>query len=177
MVKVKGSEIDVPVFRDHFDRRAVRIENAIFATLKLTGVCRDDVEVEMERNARLKNPARVSWWFEGRNLFYSYSLCPRFIENLYVVSEVLAIWVDRLVGGEISLEEFQREFEDSEGLGEKLKEARRVLGVGEDEVDFDLISRNYKELARKFHPDVEGGSHERFQEINAAHKLIRKELE
>ena len=33
-----------------------------------------------------------------------------------------------------------------------------------------------EKLARKHHPDMPGGDHEKFQEINAAHKLIQKEL-
>jgi len=177
MVKVKGNDIEVPVFRDSFDRRAVQVQNRIVATLKLLGVDRDNVEVEMEKNARLKAKALVAWYFEGRNLKYSYSLCGKFIENLYVVDRVLEIEVARLVNNEITLDDFQREFADEEGLDERLIDARRILGVSEDESDFEVISRNYKNLSRKFHPDMEGGDHEKFQMINVAHKLIRKELE
>ena len=62
-------------------------------------------------------------------------------------------------------------------MDNKRAQARKLLGVDENEGDFDLIARKYKALARKFHPDMEGGDNEMFQKINAAHKLIKKELE
>ena len=177
MVKVKGNEIEIPVFSNAFDRRAVQIQNRIMATLKMLNIDRDNTDMRMERNARLKARAKISWYFEGRNLSYSYSLCPKFIENLYVVDKVLATEVDRLLDKEISLDEFHREFSEDDKLDEKLVDARKVLGVKDDETDFELISKHYKVLAKKYHPDMSGGDHEMFQKINAAHKLIRKELE
>lgn len=176
MIKVKGNEIEVPVFRDHFDRRAVQIENRIMATLKMLNIDRDNVRLDMKRNARLKARAKVSFWFEGRNLTYAYNLCSKFIENLFVVDKVLETEVDRLLDKEISLDEFHREFTDDDNGDEKAKKARKILGVDEDCDDFDLIGRSYKVLAKKFHPDMSGGDEKKFQEINAAHKLIRKEL-
>ncbi len=177
MVKVKGNEIEVPVFVSSFDRRAVQIQNRIVSTLKQLGIDRDDSDVAMERNARLKASASVSWYFEGRNLKYSYSLCSKFIENLYVVDKVLKIEVGRLLDEEISLDQFQREFFEDDDLGDKLIGARKILGVEAGENDFDLISKKYKVLARKYHPDMSEGNEEMFQKINSAHKLIRKELE
>ncbi len=177
MVKVKGNEIEVPVFTSAFDRRAVQVENRIMATLKMLNIDRDNVELKMERNARLKARAKVCFWFEGRNLSYSYNLCRKFIENLFVVDKVLEREVEKLLDKEISLDEFHREFAEDDKADDKAKEARRILGVSEDEHDFELIGKNYKKLARQFHPDMSGGDEKKFQEINAAHKLIRKELE
>src|SRR5680860_861578 len=114
MVKVKGNEIEIPVFSGAFDRRAVQIENRIMATLKMLNIDRDNVDLKMEKNTRLKARTKVSWWFEGRNLTYSYSLCPKFIENLYVVDKVLKTEVDKLLDKEISLDEFHREFADDD---------------------------------------------------------------
>lgn len=177
MVKVKGNEIEVPVFTNAFDRRAVQIQNRIMDTLKMLNIDRDNTDMKMERNARLKARAKVCFWFEGRNLSYSYSLCGKFIENLYVVDSVLRTEVDRLLGDVITLDEFYREFADDDMADENLKVARKILEVSEDEEDFELISKKYKVLARKFHPDMSGGDEKKFQAINAAHKLIRKELE
>jgi hypothetical protein len=146
------------------------------ATLKLLNIDRDNVDLIMERNARLKAKASVSWYFEGRNLKYSYSLCSKFIENLYIIDKVLEIEVDKLLDDEITLDQFQREFSEDDSLPGDLLEARKTLGVDADEVDFEVISKKYKDLAKKFHPDMAEGNHEMFQKINAAHKLIRKEL-
>lgn len=175
MVKIKGNEIEEPSIRDSFDRRAVKIANGIFSTLKLLGIERDNVELPMERNARLKARASVEWYFEGRNLKYTYNLMPKFIENLYIIDKVLGLEVGKLLDEEITLEEFQREFSEDDDLGEQLVGARKTLGVEEGERDFGVIDSAYKKLAKNHHPDM-GGDHEEFLKINAAHKLIRKEL-
>ena len=66
----------------------------------------------------------------------------------------------------------------------------KIIGITEDmlcyyintankvdkENDFEVITKKYKALARKHHPDMPTGDHTLFQKINAAHKLIRKEL-
>ena len=176
MIKVKGNLIEKPSITDSFDRRAVKIQNHIVAVLKNLGVVRDSTDIPLSRNSRLKGPAHASWFFEGRNLKYSYSQMPSFIENLYVVDKVIEIEVAKFINKEITLDQFQREFEDEKDLGNKLVEARKTLGVDEDEMDFEVISKKYKELARKHHPDMSGGDEAKFQEINSAHKLIRKEL-
>jgi hypothetical protein len=176
MIKIKGNEIEEPSIKDSFDRRAVKIQNNIMDTLKMLNVRRDNVELKMKTNARLKAPASVSWYFEGRNLKYSYSLMPKFIENLYIINKVLALEVDKLLDEEITLEQFQREFSEDKNLSSQLIEARKTLGVEEDETDFEVIDKKYKALAKKNHPDMSDGNHEIFQKINAAHKLIKKEL-
>ena len=177
MVKIKGEEIEAPNIRDSFDRRAVKIQNSIIMTLKPLGIERDNVHLEMEKLAQKKAPASVSWYFEGRNLKYSYSLMPKFIENLYIIDKVLKNEVDKLLSEEITVDQFQREFSEDDDLPDQLKDARKTLGVDENELDFELISKKYKDLARKHHPDMPEGNHEMFQKINAAHKLIKKELE
>lgn len=47
IVKVKGREIEVPVFVGAFDRRAVMIENKIMVTLKMFNIDRDNVDSEL----------------------------------------------------------------------------------------------------------------------------------
>jgi len=176
MVKIKGNEIALPSITNSFERRSVQIQNSIISTLKQLGIDRDNVRMPMERIAQKKAPASVEWWFQGRNLKYSYSLMPRFIENLCVIDKVLKIEVDKLVSKEITFDQFAREFSEDDDLSEQRAEARKTLGVDVNEKDFDLISKKYKDLARKHHPDMPEGDHDLFQKVNAAHKLIAKEL-
>lgn len=176
MVKIKGNEIALPSITNSFERRSVQIQNSIMSTLKQLGVERDNVRMPMEKIAQKKSPASVEWWMIGRNLKYSYSLMPRFIENLYIIDKVLKIEVEKLVSEEITFDQFAREFSEDDDLSDQLKEARKTLGVDEDEKDFELISKKYKDLARQHHPDMPEGDHELFQKVNAAHKLIKKEL-
>ncbi len=176
MLKIKGKEIEEPAIRDSFDRRAVQLKNRIISTLKQLGIDRDNINIPMERNTRLKASASVSWYFEGRNLKYSYSLMPKFIENLYVVWKVLGNGIGDLLDEEMSLDQFLHEFSEDDDLPDQLSEARKTLNVEPEENDFDLISKNYKKLAKKYHPDMPEGNADMFKTINAAHKLIRKEL-
>ena len=176
MLKIKGNLIEAPSITDSFDRRAVQIQNKILLTLKLLGVDRDYILLPMEKMARKKAPASVSWYFESRNLKYSYSLRPRFVENLYILDKVLTLEVAKLLSEEITLDQFAHEFSEDDDLSDQLVEARKTLGVDASECDFEVISKKYKDLARKYHPDMPEGDHRMFQRINAAHKLIRKEL-
>jgi len=176
MIKIKGNEIIEPRITNSFDRRAIQLQNSIMNTLKLLGINRDYVDVPMEKMVRQSAQASVSWYFADRNLKYSYALMPTFIENLYIIDKVLRFEVEKLITEEITLDQFSHEFSEDDDLSKQLLEARKTLEVEPNEKDFELISKKYKELARKHHPDMPDGDHEMFQKINAAHKLIKKEL-
>jgi len=177
MVVIKGHEIAVPVIRDSFGRRAVQIENSIILTLKPLGVERHSIKIPMHVLAQRKFPASVTWYFNGRNLKYSYALMPKFVENLAIIEKVLKIEVARLLSKEIIVDEFMREFSEDDNVEEQRIKARKTLCVKPDEMDIEIINKNYKLLAKKYHPDMPPhGDHELFQKINAAHKLLKKEL-
>lgn len=176
MIKIKGHEIPKPKITASFGRKATQIEGHIMATLKKLGLTRDSIDIPMEKFATRNAPATVSWYFQGRNFKYTYGQMPRFVENLYIINKVLEIEVDKFLSGDVTLDKFCREFSEDEDLHNQLTQARKTLEVDIAEKDFDVINKNFKKLARKHHPDMPGGDHEKFQEINAAHKLIQKEL-
>lgn len=177
MVFIKGHEIEPPKIRDSFNRRATQIENNIVALLRTIGVERHSVDIHMQVNAQKKHPALVTWYFQGRNLKYSYALMSKFVENLAIIEKVLKLEVDRLLSKEILIDQFVNEFTEDDDLAEQRAEARKTLCVKPDEMDFEVITKNYKLLAKKYHPDMPPhGDHECFQRINAAHKLLKKEL-
>ena len=176
MVLIKGHEIALPKIRDSFGRRATQIENSIVLILRSFGVERRSIDIPMQALAQRKFPASVSWYFEGRNLKYSYGLMPKFVENLAIIEKVLKLEVAKLLSKEILVDEFVREFTEDDDLVEQRAEARKTLCVKPDEMDIEVINKNYKLLAKKYHPDMSGGDHECFQRINAAHKLLKKEL-
>lgn len=176
MVLIKGHEITLPNIRDSFNRRATQMENNIVLLLKPLGVQRHSIDIPMQIPAQKKHAAKVSWYFEGRNLKYSYGLMSKFVENLAIIEKVLKIEVGRLLSEEILVDDFVREFTEDDDLHEQRKEARITLCVKPDEMDFEVITKNYKLLAKKYHPDMSEGDHECFQRINAAHKVLKKEL-
>lgn len=175
-IKIKGNEIESPSIDGSFDRRALQLKNNIIITLEALGLTRYDVEIKLEKIARKKAPASVSWYFDGINLKYTYHLMSKYVENLAVIDKILKIYVEKLISNEITLDEFKQEFSEDDDLNEQLIDARKTLDVNENEVDFEIISKKYKDLAKKYHPDMGGGDHLMFQKINAAHKLIQKEL-
>ena len=176
MIKIKGHEIEIPHIKDSFNRRAVQLKNSIVVTLSLLGIERDDVILHLEQVAQKKAPASAKWYFDNRYLKYSYALRSNFVENLVVIDKILKLEVARLLSKEISVEEFVREFSEDDDLEDQRLEARKLLGVASDETNFEVINKNYKALAKKCHPDMPDGDHHLFQKINAAHKLLRKEL-
>ncbi len=176
MVLIKGHEIAIPRITNSFGRRATQIENNIVLILRPLGVERHSIKIPMQVLAQKKLPASVSWYFQGRNLKYSYGLMPTFAENLAIIEKVLKIEVARLISKEILLDDFVREFTEDDDLVEQRVEARKTLCVSPDEMDIEIINKNYKLLAKKYHPDMSGGDHECFQRINTAHKLLKKEL-
>jgi hypothetical protein len=175
MVIVKGHEFKEMLIRDSYDRRAILFKNNIIESLKKIGVIEDDIEVSLQKVARLQGSAAAGWYFDGRNMYFSYKFSNKFVQNLFIVSKVIELEVKAVLAGEITAEEFILHFSEDTDIEEKRLEARKMLGVPEDCLDFELINKNYKELAKKHHPDA-GGETEMFKIINNAHKTLKREL-
>lgn len=174
-MKVKGYEFKEPLIRDSYDRRAVLFRNNILESLQKIDLSEDDVDIPLEKNARMKAAASATWYFEGHHLYFSYGLAAKFVENLYVVSKVIELGVKALLEGEKTVEEFVRDFSEDRDVEQQRKEARKTLGVPEDCNDMEEIDRKYKALAKEHHPDA-GGKVEKFKKINNAHKMLKREL-
>ncbi len=174
MVKVRGYELQSLDLKQASSRKALQLKNTIIVTLKKLSVHEDSITVKEEAVAIKRAPASVSWYMDGQNLYYSYTPL-RYIENLYIVSQVLEYEVQSVLSGEKSREDCVQGFmEDKEIEVQRIK-ARKLLGVSYDCYDFDLISKKYKDLSKTHHPDM-GGDLEVFQQINNAHKMLKREL-
>jgi len=174
-ITVKGHEFNQLLIRDSYDRRAILFQNNIIESLKKIGVIEDDIDVKMQKVARMRGDSAASWYFEGRNMYLSYKLCPKFIDNLFIVSKVIEMEIKALLNEEITVEDFIKHFSEDGDIEKRRKEAREILGVDENCLDLELISKHYKELAKKHHPDA-GGEMEMFKKINNAHKMLKREL-
>jgi hypothetical protein len=176
-IKVKGAEFNFNPVRDSYNRRAQQFKNDIITTLRKINLTEDDVEIKLEANCRIKAPGVAEWYYEGYRLYLSYNLQNKYAENLYVVSKVIEFYVKAFVNNEITLDDFTRKFSEEDDIEKQRKESRKLLGVDENCVDMDEISRKYKVLAKKFHPDMPEGNLETFKKINNAHKMLKRELE
>lgn len=55
----------------------------------------------------------------------------------------------------------------------KIKKALRILGFeGVVTVEKTKLKQAYKKRSKEVHPDVEGGSHESFKELQQAYELV-----
>ena len=89
---------------------------------------------------------------------------------------MIELEVAALLNGEKTEDEFFRGFTEEEDVEKRRKDARELLGVSEDCMDMDLINSQYKRLAKECHPDMEGGSTDKFKALNTAHKILKREL-
>jgi len=175
-LKIKGHEITPITIKDSFNRRAVQYKNKIIETLKKIGLKDDDIDIELAPVAFKKVPASVTWYFDGHHLYYSYKLASKYVENLYIVFKIIELEVNALISEEKTVEEFISEFSEEPEVEKNRKEARELLGVEDDVVDIKVIDEKYKKLAKQNHPDMPGGSAEKFKKINKAHKMLKREL-
>lgn len=174
-MQIKGHEITPLIIKDSHSRRAEQFKNKIITALKKLGITSDDIDIELEKFALRKAPASVEWYFDGNLLFYSYD-GGRYVDNLYIVMKVIEAEISDLEHDRKTIEEFVSEFREDEDVVEQRKHAREMIGVPMDCRDLDLINKTYKQLAKAAHPDMPGGSHDHFKELNRAHKILKKEL-
>lgn len=175
---VKGHTIKIKVTKSAYDRKAVLFANNIVESLKKLKIPRDDVSIETRIQGNKNEPAVLEFWTQGHYLRFSFSRTKRFIDNLYIIKELIRIEVDEVISGKKSMHEFIETFTETSNrkeISKELKKAKETLGLLEDEKDLDKITLAYRTLAKKHHPDA-GGEMAEFQKINQAHKLIKKEM-
>ena len=176
-LKIKGHEFNAVIARDSFHRRAVQYRNLIINTLRKLGLTEDDADIPLEPAANKKAPASASWYFDGYHLHYSYQTSNKFVDNLYVVLKIIEHEVGALLNDEKSVNDFISEFSEDIDIKAQRKEARDTLGVSQDTTDLNIIDKQYKALAKEYHPDMPNGDNVKFKAINRAHKILRRELQ
>ena len=176
-IRVKGNEFESYVVKDSFSRRAVQFRNNIIHSLKKLGLTENHMEIELEPSAFKDAPACARWYFNGRNMYYSYDSCDKFVDNLYIVSKVIELEVEAVLSESKPVNEFVDSFTEEEDVEEQRKEARAALGLDHEVKDLEVINQTYKKLARAHHPDTPTGNVEKFKAINHAHKILKRELE
>jgi hypothetical protein len=177
-VTVKGHQILVKVTKTGTDRKSVQFANHIVDELKKLNIPRDDIRIKTNVLGSQNIPATIEFWAQGHYMRFSYALTKRFVDNLYVIRELIRIEVAEVLAGTKEITEFYHTFSetgDRKELSKNLTKAKVTLGLSETEDDVKTINDAYKKLARAHHPDL-GGNLEEFQKINKAHKLIKKEM-
>lgn len=176
-ITIRGHTVEAATVRDSFSRRATQLSNKILMAFKNAGISPDAVDIPEERVPMRKAAAKVAWFADGRYCHYSYGRRNNYTENLYIVSKLLELELQMVAEGRKAVEEFAKDFEEDENVQEQRKEARKLLGVEENCMDFQKIDMQYKKLAKEAHPDMPNGSTAEFKKLNNAHKTLKRELE
>ncbi len=175
---VKGHEIEGKITKSAYDRKVVLFANNIIEELKKLNITRDDVEIKVNVLGNKNVPAVIEFWSQGHYGRFSYSLTNRFVDNMYIIQELVKLEVAEVLSGKKQMSEFFHTFE-SEGnrkeISKDLDEAKKTLGLSQNEKDLEVINKAYKNLAKLHHPDA-GGDLDEFKKVNKAHKLIKKEM-
>jgi len=174
-VRVKGHEIEAKVTKSAYDRKAIQFVNNTVEALNKLGIHRDDIEIPTNIMGNKNIPAQATWYFDGYNMHFSYSQTRRFIDNLYIIMKVIELEVKEVLEERKSEDDFIRTFSEEDDFKEARTKARETLGLNPSEEDIEIINKAYKFLAKKHHPDL-GGDIEKFQEVNRAHKILKREL-
>ena len=177
IITIKGHEFNAVLARDSFGRRALQYKNKIISALSKIGLISDDIIIDLEPVAIKNVPASATWYSEGYRMYYSYKSAKRYVDNLYVVYKVIELEVADLLAERKTFEEFLLDFVEKDDVEHMRKEAREILGVEPDVLDMDIIDKKYKDLAKKYHPDMDEGDAEMFKKINNAHKILKRELQ
>lgn len=177
LIKTKGHEFNFAPIRDSYDRRAVQFKNSIIATLKKVGITEDDVDIELQPNARMAGQASARWYAEGYLMHYSHQSQSKYAENLCIVLKVIEKEVSLLLQGVKPFEDFIATFTEKKDIDKTRKEAREVLGVEPNCLDFEVITKRYKLLAKQYHPDAPTGDTEMFKKISNAFNALKRELQ
>lgn len=176
-ITIRGHAIEAATVKDSFSRRATQFSNKILLAFKNAGISPDSVDIPEEKVAMRKVAAKVVWYADGRYCHYSYARRNNYTENLYVVMKLLELELQSVAEGKKTIPEFAKDFEEDEDIQEQRKEARKLLGLEEDSMDFQKVDLQYKKLAKNAHPDMPSGSTEAFKRLNHAHKMLKRELE
>jgi hypothetical protein len=176
-IKIKGHDITFTPAKDNFNRRALQYKNKLISALQELGVHRDNVELELDGYCGRDSKASVTWFHNGHRMYYEVATQARYVDNLFLVSQLIEKEVTLVLEEKKPMEEFTAEFTEDEDVHDERKAAREFFDLEHDHKDMHEINKKYKELAKTLHPDTPTGNVEKFKELNHHHKILKRELE
>ncbi len=175
-LRIKGHSIKFSPAKDSFNRRALQYKNKLISSLAKIGVLRDDVDLELGGYCGRNSKASIVWYYKGHRMEYENTSQKKFVDNLFIISQVIEKEVALVLSEKKPLEEFISEFIEDEDVHDERKEAREFFGLDHDHKDIHEINKRYKEMAKTLHPDMPTGDAEKFKKLNHAHKILKREL-
>ncbi len=176
-IRIKGRDLSYLPLRDSATRRAQQLRNRIAETLGKLGINPESVDVNEEPMPIKNAPARARWYGNGAHCLYSYARARTYIDNLQIVCKLLEAEVADVLAKRKTAAQFIEDFTEEKEVEEHRKQAREALGFPHDHHDLESITAHFKKRSRELHPDMPTGDTQKFQELNKAHKTLKRELE
>lgn len=177
-VMVNGKKIYIKPSKSRFQKTAFQMSQEIYYDLHKIGITQDFISLQLCKNPlRQGEPAQISWTVNGKEFTFMCNKQDRYLDNLGVISKVIAQESYAIRNGLKSFAQVMNQF--SIGYDEnkpKLKTPREILGVASDCKDFDYIEYKFKQKAKELHPDVTNDDGKQFKELNEAFTELKKEL-
>jgi hypothetical protein len=177
-IKIKNNTILYSPVKDLSSRRMIQFENKIIAELKRLGVHPDFVsDFNSPKLAMAPKRAHIEWGLGNSSCCLTVNREKKYVDNLQLAYLCIKADVDNVLSDNMTITEFESKYAEHGDVHENRKWAREHLGVHHECSDMEEINKAYKELAKLHHPDMEGGSVEKFKTVNEAHKILKRELE
>ena len=172
IIKVKGYEINFIPTISAIDRKAVLYCNNIIEEIKKIGLNQDYVEFLKCENSHRIELCKFSIYYENHKLIFSHNSQRRYIDNLFILSKLVEKEIQALLNNQITKQNLIDKYTQEKLEDDFRNKAIEILDLKKNNFDKETLNKNYKELAKKFHPDKEGGSVDEFKKIN---NQIKKE--
>ena len=185
-IRVKRFDISFNEIRNGFDRKATLFCNNIIEEIKKIKLNRDFIKFPETHSAHRREFAKVILYYNHHKLIFTHNSQKRFVDNLFIVSKLIEFEIKELNEKNLTSEKFISKYQEEHVEGGKndkkaqnnlREESFKILNLEEQDFNLENLNNNYKKLARKHHPDLNGGDTTEFTKINKAHKLLKKELE
>ena len=149
----------------------------IYNSLAKIGITEDFIDLPMPRNPLKRGElAQISWQVNGEDFYYKCDKQERFLDNLGVISKVIAQESYAIRNGLKSFGQVMNQFKIGyDGHAPKTKTPREIIGIEESCKDLGYISYVYKKKAKALHSDT-GGSDKDMAELNEAFNSLKREL-
>ena len=178
IVKIKNNDISFSPVRDSFGRRVKQFENNILLELRKLDIDYNHVsDFNSPTFAIAPKKAHIEWGLGSSNCCLTVNKEKRYVDNLQLLYLCIKADVKKVVDKEMTIKEFESKYVEHGDIKENRKWAREELGVHHECSDIEEINKAYKDLAKSHHPDMEGGSVDKFKSVNEAHKILKRELE
>lgn len=178
-IQVNGNTILIRPTKSTFHRTADNMKKEIFRNFSKIGITPEFIQMNLPRNQlKIGEPAQINWTVNGHDYFYECRTQERYIDNLGVISKLVAQESYSIRNGLKKFGQVMNQF----SLGFDGKDAEvfnpwEIIGITPGTNDIDYLTYKYKQKAKEVHPDTSDKDKDLFQNLQQAYQILKKEME